>query len=91
VKRVVVLPLHGTSFECASLAAAIGFVEDYDKKAANAPAVRYEVELSYDNDDRIDGSFADKESALEFLRTFERPAMKPSTEATTRPRRPARR
>lgn len=78
VKRIVILPLHGTPFECARVSDAMAFVRSYRRRESKAPAMRYEVEILYDNDDRIEGSFADKDAALEFLHTFEPPSMTPA-------------
>jgi hypothetical protein len=78
IERIRVLPLHGTAFEWNSVEDAIAFIDGYDEEDSSQPIVRYEVEIRYNNEDRIEGQFADKESAIQFLRTYQRPLLRPT-------------
>jgi hypothetical protein len=71
VESVRVLPLHGSAVDLASVVEAIAFIESYRERNASGPVARYEVQLRYDNGDRIDGQFQSKTGAIEFLHTFE--------------------
>lgn len=70
ITLVRVLPLHGAAAELASIEQAIAFIENYDQGAGPISFVRYEVEVRFSNGDRITGEFADKDSAIRFLRPF---------------------
>ncbi|OGF54143.1 MAG: hypothetical protein A2Z21_07155 [Candidatus Fraserbacteria bacterium RBG_16_55_9] len=72
-RRIVlvrVLPLHGRPVEWKSTKEAIAFVERYDEENVTDSFARYEVEIRYNNGDRIQGHFADRHSAIEFLRRY---------------------
>lgn len=66
---VRVLPLHGNSHELRSLQEAIDFVQGYEE-GNSKPLVKYEIQVRYNNGDRIEGQFADKVGAVTFLRSF---------------------
>ena len=74
VKRQIdgirLIPLHGTSREWRSIQAAIEFVESYEETGASDPLHKYEVQIRYDNGDRIEGQFSDKESVIDFLQHY---------------------
>jgi len=71
VESVRVLPLHGRSVELVSVDEAITFIKGYDEEDASRPVVKYEVQIRYNNGDRIDGQFQNKQSAIEFLHPFQ--------------------
>jgi len=71
ITSVRVLPLHGTSCDCMSVASAIQFIQDYEEDNAEYPFVKYEIQIRYNNGDKIDGQFQDKRDSLEFLQTFD--------------------
>ncbi len=62
--------LHGGVFEAASLEDAIRCVENYEESKPGIGFVRYEISVRYSNDDRVDVSFQDKQTAIAFLRTL---------------------
>ncbi len=70
IDRIIVLPLHGSMQELSTIEEAINFVKDHNEAANVAPFVRYEIQVRYNNGNRVDGTFSDKESAIEFLRTY---------------------
>lgn len=70
VDRIIVLPLHGTKVEHPTVDEAIRFIEAYKEKSAERPIERYEIQVRYNNDDSIRGTFRDKTDAISFLRTY---------------------
>lgn len=71
IDRILVLPLHGTTHELKTIEEAIRFVEGFDEATAVASFTRYEIQVRYNNGNRVDGTFRDKESAVEFLRNYQ--------------------
>lgn len=70
VERIIVLPLHGSERELVTVEGAIEFVTSYVESASVENFQHYEIQVRYNNENRIDGTFRDKESAIEFLRLF---------------------
>lgn len=72
IELVRVLPLHGMATELSSVQDAISFIEHYDEGQTDTPraVARYEVEIRYQNGDRIQGQFGDKAQAIAFLRDY---------------------
>ncbi len=70
ISVVRVIPLHGRAVELQSLDQAIDFIARYAEGEAGGPLLRYEIQIRYDNSDRVDGEFGDRHSAIEFLRSF---------------------
>jgi hypothetical protein len=71
VARVSVVPLHGAENAFPSINDAMRFLVDHDPNARGAGEFRkYEVIVRYSNDDRVDASFDDKASAIDFLNYF---------------------
>jgi hypothetical protein len=77
IDSVVVVPLHGAAFRLNSVPEAISFVEEYDLTASREAVLRYEVEVLYNNGDRIRGEFKDQHDCLDFLRSFSPPPLRP--------------
>ena len=71
IKTVRILPLHGSAVEWRSIEEAIAFVEKYNEQSDPQPVLKYEVQILYNNGDRIEGQFADKMDAIQFLRAYE--------------------
>jgi hypothetical protein len=65
-----VLPLHGQIEELATLDQAIAFLERYDDQNGPKPIYRYGIQIRYTNGDSIEGKFADKQAAIEFLESY---------------------
>ena len=49
VDRIIVLPLHGTVVEHATVEGAIRFIETYQEQTARLPIARYEIQVRYNN------------------------------------------
>lgn len=71
IKLVLLIPLHGKLFECPSIEKAVDFIENYNESNDSNPVLRYEVEIRYNNGDKITGIFADKDTTIDFLRSYE--------------------
>jgi len=70
IERIVVLPLHGSPEQLPGIDAAINFIRSYDTQDGAKPIKRYEIQIRYSNGDVIEGRFADKEGAVEFLDSY---------------------
>lgn len=70
IQRIVVLPLHGQIEELLTLDEAIAFLKRYDDQNGRKPIHRYEIQIRYSNGDSIEGKFAEKEEAIEFLESY---------------------
>jgi hypothetical protein len=70
IQRILVLPLHGQIEELPTLNQAIAFIKGYDDQHGRKPIQRYEIQIRYSNGDSIEGRFADKQEAIEFLESF---------------------
>ena len=70
LEAVRVVPLHGNAVELRSPEEAIAFIEAYDDKDSVLPVLKYEIQLRYNNGDRIDAQFEDKASAIQFLGNY---------------------
>lgn len=70
INCIRVVPLHGTATDCVSIQDAIVFVTAYDEVAPTGPLVKYEVIIKYDNADKIEGQFQDRETTIEFLSAY---------------------
>lgn len=80
IELIRILPLHGTPFQWASIEEAIDFIKEYDEDGNEHPVDRYEVEIRYNNGDNIKGQFANKEGAIEFLQSYQKPNITPICE-----------
>jgi hypothetical protein len=78
IELVRVLPLHGAARECGTLEQAIAFIQSYSETDGMRPIVKYEVQVRYSNGDKIEGQFADKDSAIQFLRSYQSSGFRPA-------------
>jgi hypothetical protein len=70
IERVRIFSLHGISTELKSIEAAYDYIASYDETTCNAPLVKFEIIITYNNGDRIEAQYADKQSALSFLTEY---------------------
>lgn len=70
IVRVLVIPLHGKGSEFGSVSDAIQFLVGYDESGAAGPLVKYEVQIRYNNGDKIDAEFHEKGMAVDFLKAY---------------------
>lgn len=78
INVICVLPLHGISYQWGSIQDAINFIQSYNDGRNEHSVNRYEVEIRYNNDDRIQGQFKDKDDAIRFLRSYQIQTLHPS-------------
>ena len=71
IERILVFALHGAPHEATTIQDAIRFIEAYQDDGQSKPIDRYEIQVRYSNGDLISGTFRDKNSAIEFLRTYQ--------------------
>jgi hypothetical protein len=71
IERIIVLPLHGKTVELRTVDDAVKFIQHYGDKGGGGPVERYEILIRYNNGDKIEASFRDKQSAINHLRTYQ--------------------
>ena len=67
ISCIQVTPLHGDSHELCSVEEAVSFIRSYREEGSTSTFVRYELRVTYTNGDKVEGSFRDKDAAVEFL------------------------
>lgn len=71
IQQVNIIVLHGLSQQVATIQNAIEYIHNYlDTQSTSAPALKYEIDIRYNNGDVIHAIFQNKTEALKFLRTF---------------------
>jgi hypothetical protein len=70
LRWIRITPLHGSGMEWATIEEPIEFITRYDEATDHGPFVKYDVEVLYSNGDRINGIFAAKKDAIQFLRLY---------------------
>lgn len=71
IERIIVLPLHGLGHEVTTIGEAIEFIENYCEAANVDNFDRYEIQVRYNNGNKIDATFGNKDGAIEFLRIYQ--------------------
>ena len=69
VSRISIAALHGGTIEVSTVESAVAFVMSYGEKQAVEGFVKYEVSVTYSNNDVIRGQFAERGGAVAFLNT----------------------
>lgn len=71
IQQVNVIVLHGLCYQVSTVENAIEYIENYsDNQTKPAPALKYEIDIRYNNSDVIHAIFQDKTQAIKFLTTF---------------------
>ncbi len=71
VQGVTVTVLHGLRQQISTIEQAIEYVQNYiDTQTSIAPALKYEIDIRYNNGDVIHAIFQQNTQAINFLRTF---------------------
>jgi hypothetical protein len=71
VQGVTVSVLHGRPQQLATVVEAIAFLQGYQEaRPSVAPALKYEIDVRYNNGDVVHGIFQEKAEAIRFLQTF---------------------
>jgi hypothetical protein len=80
IVHVSIIPLHGQRNEFDNLSQAIQFLNRYEESRTADPLVKYEVQIRYDNGDKIDAEFQDKTRAVKFLQAYQSDNWVPAVE-----------
>lgn len=68
IEKIILIPLHGQQNEFSTVTDAVTFITDYQEDTPYGSAFRkYEIIVRYNNGDKIDASFQNKEKAVAFL------------------------
>jgi hypothetical protein len=78
IETIHILPLHGAQSAYTSIAEAIEFIENYNEASISNPIRKYEILIRYNNGDRIEAQFIEKEQAVEFLGSYLPPPVRPA-------------
>ena len=71
IERIIVVPLHGRETECSSVGEAIAFLSSYEISHVSGAVYKYEIHIRYSSGDKITAEFAEKTSALDFLKKYQ--------------------
>jgi hypothetical protein len=71
ISIVRVIPLHGTPVDCPNVNDAIQFVAGYSEDEACEPLLKYEVQIRYNNGDKVDAQFNEKAGVIDFLEHYQ--------------------
>jgi hypothetical protein len=78
IETIYILPLHGSQSAYTSVVEAIQFIESYNETNSTDKVLKYEIMIRYNNGDRIEAQFVEKEQAVEFLRGYLPTTARPS-------------
>lgn len=71
IQAVTVTVLHGHAQQIITIERAIEYIQNYaETQPTTAPALKYEINIRYNNGDLINGIFQRKAEAIKFLETF---------------------
>lgn len=72
IVKITILPLHGKMTECHKVQDAIKFIENYTPNE-NLDFIKFEINISYNNGDKIEATFQSISDAIDFLNSFASP------------------
>lgn len=75
ITSVSITPLHGEPLTLGSIGKAIEFINSYVQKG-ELPILKYEITIKYNNGDKVEASFKDNRSTIEFLVSYKAPSPK---------------
>ncbi len=76
IESVRILALHGKMHNTDNIAQAIQYILGYKSLDSTVPVMKYEITILYNNGDKVEGAFAQKENALNFLNLYSSPIPK---------------
>ncbi len=65
------LPLHGLVRELTTIDDAVAFIMSYNDQHGSGAVHRYEILIRYNNGDKIEATFKDKDQAIQHLRSYQ--------------------
>jgi hypothetical protein len=70
IVQVIILPLFGQESIANSVIEAINIIKKYEEKKREFPFLKYEIIVKYNNGDRIEAIFKNKNDAITFLEKY---------------------
>jgi hypothetical protein len=70
ISKIIIIPLHGSEMEYTTVAEAIDSLSSYGAESVVGKVYKYEIQIRYNNGDKITAEFSDKAGALEFLAKY---------------------
>lgn len=71
IQSITVTVMHGRAHDLTTIAAAIDYIQAYSATAVtDAPALKFEIQVRYNNGDVVGGIFHDRTDATEYLKKF---------------------
>ncbi len=76
IVSIGIRPLHGSYFSMLTIDEAITFINNYRTDKNDLPVLKYEILVRYNNEDKVEGVFSSKGTAIEFLKSYKGPKPK---------------
>ena len=70
IEKIILIPLHGRETECSTIGEAIAFLSSYGSEQVQGKVYKYEIQIRYNNGDKITAEFTEKNAALDFLTKY---------------------
>lgn len=70
IAKIIIIVLHGAEAELPTVAQAIAYLASYQPSGPKCDVYKYEIQIRYNNGDRIAAEFKGKEEALDFLNKY---------------------
>jgi hypothetical protein len=70
IEKIILIPLHGRETECSTIGEAIAFLSSYESEQVQGKVYKYEIQIRYNNGDKITAEFTEKNAALDFLTKY---------------------
>ncbi|MDM8521745.1 hypothetical protein QUF80_00075 [Desulfococcaceae bacterium HSG8] len=70
IEKIIIVALHGKEYQANKIQDAIKYIEKYKSTKNSVKFVKFEIFVRYNNGDKVDASFQDKVSAVNFLKLF---------------------
>ena len=70
VSRVIVIAIHGDQYEVNSIQDAIDYISNYKSKKSVNVLLGFDIYIKFNNGDRIEANFNEKERAIQFLSNY---------------------
>ena len=70
VESVQIVSLYGSQKVLLNVKDAIKFISQYKENNDGSKFLKYEIMIKYNNGDKIDAVFQDKDAAIRFLRCY---------------------
>jgi len=75
IEIITIVPLHGQGHSFDTLRESVSFIENYNMQTRSGVFLKFEIVVRYNNGDKVEGQFTDKDDAKEFLSWFQPPPL----------------